>query len=79
VTALLDTPAPINEAGELAPQLLELAPDARAAWVALHDFVEAELRDGGDLADVKDVASKAADNAARLAALFHVFEAAPGR
>jgi len=78
LTALLNTSAPINEAGELTPQLLELAPDARAEWIAFHDAVETELRDGGDLADVKDVASKAADNAARLAVLFHVFEGGAG-
>ena len=78
LTALLDASAPINEAGELAPQELELAPDAQAAWIVLHDAIEAELRDGGELADVKDVASKAADNAARLAALFHVFEGGTG-
>ncbi len=76
--ALLKTAAPVNEAGELAPQLLELAPDAKAAWICFHNDVEAELRDGGELADVKDVASKAADNAARLAALFHVFEGGAG-
>ncbi len=74
VAALLERPPPVTETGELAPQVLELASGARAAWVAFHDAVERELRDGGDLADVKDVASKAADNAARLAALLHVFE-----
>ena len=31
----------------------------------------------GELIDVRDVASKSADNAARLAALFHVFEHGP--
>src|SRR5262249_52926446 len=33
---------------------------------------------GGELFDVRDVASKTADNAARMAALFHVFEHGPG-
>jgi putative DNA primase/helicase len=75
---LLDTPAPISDLGGLEPLLLELAPAARRAWVAFHDAVEVMLRDGGDLADVKDVASKAADNAARLAVLFHVFEGGAG-
>ena len=32
----------------------------------------------GELAEVRDVASKAADNAARLAALFHAVELGPG-
>ncbi len=31
------------------------------------------LTSGNELYDVRDVASKSADNAARLAALFHVF------
>jgi putative DNA primase/helicase len=42
--------------------------------VAFHDAIESGLAGGGELHDVRDVASKAADNAARLAALFHVFE-----
>ena len=47
--------------------------EARADWVRFHDDVESELRPGGDMADVRDVASKAADNVARLSALLHVF------
>ena len=71
---LLDNPLAFNENGELAPVMLELSPDAKKVWVAFHDDVEAELRPGRDMAETKDVASKAADNAARLAALFHLFE-----
>ena len=37
-----------------------------------------ELASGGALYDVRDVASKGADNAARLAALFQMFEDGPG-
>ena len=33
-----------------------------------------ELRNGGEMVDARDVASKAADNVARLAALFHLYE-----
>ncbi len=58
--------------------MLALAPDAKAAWVAFHDAIEGGLRTGGELYDVRDVASKTADNAARLAALFQVFEGAGG-
>ena len=32
------------------------------------------MRSGGELYDVRDVASKTADNAARIATLFHIFE-----
>jgi putative DNA primase/helicase len=55
-------------------QVLSLSTDAKAAWITFHDAIEKELRTGGELFDVRDVASKTADNAARLAALFHMFE-----
>jgi len=46
---------------------------ARALWIRFHDDVERELRPGGKMADVRGEASKAADNAARMAALFHLY------
>lgn len=77
IEALLDVPLPITDAGVLEPKVLSLSSKAKAAWVAFADEVEAELRPGGDMEQARDVASKAADNAARLAALFHVFEHGP--
>jgi putative DNA primase/helicase len=74
IAAILNQPAPIDEDGALTPAMLSLAPDAKAAWVAYHDAIESELASGGELYDVRDVASKSADNAARLAALFQQFE-----
>lgn len=71
---LLDLPAPMDIDGALIPEMLSLTHPAKAAWVEFHDGIEQELRSGGDLYDVRDVASKAADNAARLAALFQLFE-----
>lgn len=78
ITMILNQPVPIDEAGSLTPPLLPLSPGAKAAWVAFHDAIEGELSSGGKLYDVRDVASKSADNAARLAALFHIFEGAVG-
>lgn len=74
IEKLLNIPAPITEDGALEPHLLSLSPEAKSAWVLFHDTIEQELRCGGELIDIRDVASKAADNVARLAALFHVFE-----
>ena len=74
IAAILNQPAPIDEDGALTPAMLSLAPDAKAAWVEYHDAIESELASGGELYDVRDVASKSADNAARLAALFQQFE-----
>jgi putative DNA primase/helicase len=73
ITEILNTPAPVNEQGGLDPAMLSFTPAAKAAWVDFHDAIEAELKSGGELYDVRDVASKTADNAARLAALFHGF------
>lgn len=71
---LLDEPFLQDERGELAPAVLTFSPDAKAAWVKLYNDIEAELSPGRSLSELKDIASKAADNAARLAALFHVYQ-----
>ena len=74
IAAMLANPVPMDDEGALSPALLMLAPEAKAAWVAFHDAIEGELASGGELYDVRDVASKSADNAARLGALFQIFE-----
>lgn len=78
LSAILSRPIAIDSDGGLTPAILTLDPDAKAAWVRFHDTIEAELSPGGELAEVRDVASKTADNAARLAALFHVFAGSIG-
>lgn len=71
---ILSRPVPADHA----KKILHLSDDAHAAWVNYHDNIEAELREGGELRDIRDIASKTADNAARIAALFHVFEGKTG-
>jgi putative DNA primase/helicase len=71
---LLEKDAPLDDEGRLDPPMMKLAPDAKRSWIAFHDGVESQLRAGGELHDVRDVASKIADNAARLGALFQLFE-----
>ena len=73
ITSILDRQVPIDADGALTPPMISLAPDAKAAWIAFHDMIESELRSGGELYDVRDVASKTADNATRIAALFQLF------
>ncbi len=74
IAQILNQSLPLNADGNLTPTLLTLSPDAKAAWIVYHDAIECELKNSGDLFDVRDVAAKSADNAARIAALFHVFE-----
>jgi len=76
ITAILNQPAPIDDNGALTPAMLSLTPEAKTAWVKFHDTIESELVSGGELYDVRDVASKSADNAIRLAALFQMFDGA---
>ena len=75
--ALLDMPTPTDDRGALTPPTLTLDAAAFEVWRAFHDDTEREQRAGGDMAQVRDLASKAADNAARLAALFHLYEHGP--
>jgi putative DNA primase/helicase len=78
IAGILTIPAKIDDARALSLSLLSLlslSQDAKAAWVKFHDAIETDLRAGGELFVVRDVASKTADNAVRLAALFHVFDA----
>ena len=74
ITQLLNKIPVFTDAGGISPFTLDFSNDAKKAWIDFHNDVELELRHGGDLADAKDVASKAADNVARLAALFHLYE-----
>jgi len=55
-----------------------LSPAAKDAWIEFHNAIESELSSGGELYGVRDIASKSADNAARLAALFQIFEYGSG-
>ncbi|WP_278667563.1 YfjI family protein [Acidithiobacillus ferriphilus] len=56
---------------------ISLSPAGKAAWVDFHDRIERELLPDHEFADNKDSASKAAENVARLACLFHLFEHGP--
>ena len=78
IATILDQDVPIDDDGALSPPVFPLTADTKAAWVMFHDAIESELRSGGELYDVRDVASKTADNAARIATLFQLFEHGAG-
>jgi len=52
--------------------------EAKRSWVQFFNAVESGLNYQGQWAGLQDFASKAAENAARLAALFHLFEGKMG-
>jgi len=77
IRGLLDIGLTLDAQGGVQPAVLDLAPAAHATWVRAHDAIERALGPSGDYADIRDVASKAAENLARLAALFHALEHGP--
>ena len=74
IRELLAQPLATDAHGRLTPAVLDLSPRARTEWIRFHDEIERELGARGALRSVRDVAAKAAENVARLAALFHVLE-----
>lgn len=76
---LLDAPLPIASGNmELAPPALPLTPAAQEIWGEHYKTIERELGALGPYAEIQDIASKNAEQAARLAGVFHVFERGPG-
>jgi len=64
----------VDEDGLPIRTMLKFDNDAKQAWIKFSDKIEEQLSDGEFLSDIRDVASKCADNVARVSALFHVFE-----
>jgi len=72
--ALIRHPLPTDEAGELEPETLSITGTAFDAWVAVHDAIEEQLSPHGELSVIREFAAKAADNAARIAAVLSYVE-----
>jgi hypothetical protein len=67
---ILETPLPMDpETRELQPRVLPLSPEARALLVAFSDAIEAAQAPRGHLQHITGTASKAAEQAARIAAV----------
>jgi len=74
MSAILAKDAVLNDRDELDPALMQLSPQAKKIWIDFYNSVESQLKPSGEYSDVRDAASKIADNAVRLAALFSYFE-----
>ena len=74
IRELLETPLPLSDEGRLTPSSLKFDPDASREWRDFYNETEHQLRPGESLHEIRDAASKLADNMARIAALLHVFE-----
>lgn len=71
---LIRQPLPTNEVGELKSETLPITGLAFDAWVDVHDAIEEQLAPHGELSVIREFAAKAADNAARIAAVLSFVE-----
>ena len=55
-------------------RVLRFSPAAQARWYEIAAFYEQQMQPGGIFCEMKDFASKAAENIARVAAVLHAFE-----
>lgn len=78
VTEILNQNIVDLDSGTYSRTMLEFSPDAKARWIYAYNNIESYIIPGGYLSDVKDYASKMAENLARMAALFHFFEGEQG-
>lgn len=77
IRELLDQTPRIWEEGdgfELRPSDLHMAPEAIAMWIEFYNQVERAQCPGGELVDARPFASKAAEQAARIAGVIAVIE-----
>lgn len=72
---VLDMPLPMDtHTRELTPRLLDLDADARTLLVAFADTIELAQIQGGELAHIKGYASKAAEQAVRIAGVLILWD-----
>ena len=74
LSALFYQPWSLSADGALQLSKLSLNPLARRRWIDLHDAIEAQLGEFGELAGVRPSGSKAADNLLRVAGILAVVE-----
>ncbi|NNB71620.1 YfjI family protein [Pseudomonas fluorescens] len=74
LSALFYQPWSLSADGALQLSKLSLSPLARRRWIDLHDAIEAQLGEFGELASVRSSGSKAADNLLRVAGILAVVE-----
>ncbi len=74
LSALFYQPSSLSADGALQLSKLSLSPLARRRWIDLHDAIEAQLGEFGELASVRPSGSKAADNLLRIAGILAVVE-----
>jgi hypothetical protein len=78
ITACLSQSEELGIKGCINLPTLVFSPQAKQKWIQFFNHMESGLADNGPWAALRDFVSKAAENSARLAALFHLFEGKVG-
>lgn len=78
IKTLLNAGIPYCSQAPFTPQIVGFSPDGKKAWINIYNRIEEEIKEEGELCAIRDFASKAAENIARLACLFHTFEGKEG-
>lgn len=75
---LLEATAARRASGDASRRTLSFSADAKNLFVTLQNNVESKLRDGGELASIRDFASKSMEIVGRMAGIMHHFEGIAG-
>lgn len=78
LTNCLDSSLALDKKGCHNLPILTLSNQAKSTWVTFFNEIETGLKNAKQWQSIKDFASKAAENVARLAALFHLFNGSAG-
>lgn len=78
ITECLEHSERLTQAGCVNLPTLKMSPQAKQLWIRFFNTIESGLTVQGQWMEIKDFASKAAENAARMAALFHLFSGQTG-
>jgi hypothetical protein len=70
-------PLPLNNQRQLEPPTLHFSQEAKQEWILHFNTIESALNPGGMFVDIPDFASKFGEQAARIAAVLHIFENGP--
>lgn len=76
ITALLEREQTVRPgtANELEPRVLTLTPEAKRAWIAIHDAIEADQQDAAAFAGIRAWASKAPSQTLRMAGVLALID-----
>lgn len=78
LTHCLDSTLDLDKHGCHDLPILALSKKAKSEWILFFNQIESGLKKTSEWESIKDFASKAAENVARLAALFHLFSGSSG-